>query len=244
MTDAGDAAAERRPTDEALSARNDGALSARPDDVGRRANTISTIALVVSVITLLITGYVSLIQLRVQKDALEAQEQQIEDLNRQFHGEVAINLAYVNAWNPTTKRWSLSREGRDFDNQRLRYEQFSGQLYVIMLAANVGESPAALQDAGILVGEGQIEGRTVRCALEGEGDLSACSFPREVPSQKVLAIQVQVNDISDLLTCNDFVEASGLTGAVQLLDGSIVSHPTTTSVPFSNDCDQGEAPPD
>ena len=80
------------------------------------------------------------------------------------------------------------------------------------------------------------------CEEEGKHELPPC--PKELvvrPAGKV-KLYLNINSLKGELTCKDYVTRAGLVVGVSTVDEQVSRMATTTSVPYSNDCQKPTRP--
>jgi type II secretory pathway pseudopilin PulG len=206
-------------------------------------NVIAVLALVVSVVSLGLTGYVSFFQLDAQRDAVELQGRELDQAQRQFDqmvGRLEVT-ATVDMKRPETEEWLPGpRSG-----ERMPYDAFANELYAFLKVSNTGQAPVSVDGTGIVMNgdDSQLQRGSVWCAPAEEDAVSTCAFPVEIAPQQAYEVLFRIDGLRSGLTCNPYVEDNGLVAAVKTLGGDLVLHETGVKVPMSNDCDSPDPQP-
>lgn len=202
--------------------------------VSRRApagNAVAWLALATSIAGLLF----SFLQWRGTQDQLDLQRLAIDDQR----GRLLIDGAYVDLYDSATGTWKYGANNQILMNQRLAYGDFeAAEVFVVMDIYNVSHTALTMKRAGVVLdGTNRIAATPTFCAQAGPTSaLTTCPLPITLQPQTNSLLYLRVSDVTDELSCNEYVNAKGLIGAVQIADDRVASGKTQTFDPFSPVC--------
>jgi hypothetical protein len=205
---------------------------------------VGWVALAFSVLGLIGTNLWLGIQWDTQREQLAIQRENLARAQEQFElegGSLKLD-PYVDALDRETLTWTSwsTPEDLPFADTRLTYDNFDKSfIYVVITTTNIGRSDTSISGAGIVLdGLGGETTGDVYCESTppDEPGLRPCEFPLAINAQTSVLLFIPIDPSSEGLACNDYVESQGLIAAVERIDGIVRREPTTTKVPFSNDC--------
>jgi hypothetical protein len=177
----------------------------------------------------------SFLQWRGTQDQLDLQQRAIEDQR----GRLLIDGAYVDLYDPATSAWKYGANNPTLVNQRLAYGDFDDfEVYVVLNVYNVSHTSLTMKGAGVVLdATNELAATPTFCAQAGPTSaLTPCSLPVTLQPQTNSLLFLRVSDVTGALSCNDYINAKGLIGAVQMADDRVASGKTQTFDPFSPVC--------
>jgi|tagenome__1003787_1003787.scaffolds.fasta_scaffold20739483_1 hypothetical protein len=208
-------------------------------DEGRDSSGIKFwLPLVVSIVALVASAASAAIgynQYRTAKDQLAEQE-----------GRLSIDLAYVDLYDAENHAWKNGANKQALAGQRLPYMDFASQdVFITLHVFNISHAPLAISKVGLIADENNklIEAKPFCDQTGPVSTVSPCNLPIMIKEQTDTNLHLRVNDVEKEISCNQYVNRTGLIGAVETADGRIWSGKTQTFDPFSPVCAGPVAPP-
>ena len=225
-----------------------------PDD--RSKTRAAWVAIVVSVVGLVGTNVWSTLQfasqgdqLATQEAALAAQQQQLARAEEEFAAARGLLTVTANvvAVDDATGKWTASREeGGIYRNQVIDASFIERhRTWLQLQVTNVGTGPTDILRAGMLFSdEDKLQAGTVECFDALEETDPVCAFPMTIEARSTEYVYVLLDELTDAMTCNPYVEARGLVGGIRNVDNDLYLADSTTRVAWSDYCESSSPPPD